>query len=797
MRAAVDRARRVASRRMLLVSAIAAALVLLAEPAAGAASDLFQNIGPASQLPQGALSDRYPLGHYELDHHFAAVKAGVLSGIDVSGIPPTIAWFLANTLWQLTAFLAHLTITVFTFAFSLDLVNGSPATGGAGALAPVSRAVGAVYQTTFGEPWMVVAILLASLWAIYQALVRRRYTETAGSLALSVVLVIVALAFVTQPQRTIGTASRWSNAMSGAFLSLTSKGTVSNQQQAKQNASDQLFALLVYQPWTVLQFGGLEHCVKAPVDQDDPQSVGVRPLATDPARDAQLSAQLRRSGQVQGDRKACVSNERKYAPHFLGFAGDQRDDQYEALKAGDTDKLPDADPGKRNGSYRLSAVDKPAADAMGKDGQYERLLLSLVLFVGELGAFLLLGALSIGVILAQVLVLLLVAFAPVALVIAVFPGRGHEFFLGWLTRLAAFLLRKAVYSLILAVLLAVTAAVGDASSNLGWLMAFGLQATFFWAVFLYRHQLAGHLTLATTGHSGRDDGTAKLVGLYAAARALKRLGPTCQPPPPPPPPSGQRSQPTAGPPGPGPGSPDLASGDGAPETGDASGAGDSGAPANTTGPAASTPPDPAGAGGPARPDADSGRVREANDEPRRVDTRPDRRHAQRPGGTVLDDRSATAPARRRAQRPAAARLAPASPPIDPTTVPDRAADRPAATAAGNPGPTMPTADHGGGRSRGDAHGSAADTSAGASTPLLRDLDADAQRLKPTAATDRAERSPSPATDRGSATSAAPSAAPAPAPVPRVKRRAVSTRDEVPADRYDDGPPELPASEERS
>ena len=41
-----------------------------------------------------------------------------------------------------------------------------------------------------------------------------------------------------------------------------------------------------------------------------------------------------------------------------------------------------------------------------------------------------LGALALGVILAQILLLSVLAFAPVALVVAVFPGRGHDFFRG-------------------------------------------------------------------------------------------------------------------------------------------------------------------------------------------------------------------------------------------------------------------------------------------------------------------------------------------------------------------------------
>ena len=501
-------------------------LVLVAHPLAHAASDVFQNVGPASQLQGGALADRYSLGNYALDHHFSAVSASLLGGVDVSGVPALIAYFLADVIWQLTAFLANALITLFTFAFSLDLVNGSQATGGAGALAPVSSAVRSIYASTFGAPWLVVGIVLAGLWAMWKALVQRRYVETAGALGLSVIFVVIALAFVTQPEQTICRASRWSNDMSAAFLSLSSNGSVGNEQQAKQQASDQLFHLLVYQPWVVLNFGGLEHCVKTPVNGSSPQSVAVRPLSADPARDAALSSQLSSGTQVQADGKLCINNENKYAGHFLLYApeSDQRNAEYDALSNADASKLPSSDPGR--GSYQLSAADKPAADAMGKGGQYERLLLAIVIFAGELGAFLLLGSLSVAVILAQVLVLLLLAFAPVALVIGVYPGRGHDFFRGWLSRLATFLLRKAIYSLILAVLLAVAAAVGDATSNLGWLLAFGLQGAFFWAVFLYRHQLTGQLTAATTGTAARaEDGTLRLASIYAATRFARRALP--------------------------------------------------------------------------------------------------------------------------------------------------------------------------------------------------------------------------------------------------------------------------------
>ncbi len=509
-------------RRVRIASWVALAGLLLAHPVARAASDVFSNVGPGSSTT--GLADRFPLGNYALDHHFDAVSASLTGGIDVSGVPPLIAYFLADVIWQLTAFIANAVITLFTFAFSLDLVNGSQATGGAGALAPVSNAVRSIYSSVFGAPWMVLAVTAAGLWAMWKALVQRRYAETAGALGLSLLFTVVALAFVTQPERTIGQASRWTNELSAAFLSLSNSGTLSNETQARQQASDQLYTLLVYQPWAVLNFGGLEHCVKTPL-KDPPQSVPVRPLSRNTGRDAQLSGQLRDGTQVQADGKACVNDANKYAAHFLAYPpeSDDRNAEYDALKNGDSSKLPDSDPAKKNGGYPLSGVDKPAADAMGKGGQYQRLLLAVVILIGELGAWLLLGALSIGVILAQVLVLLLLAFAPVALVAGIYPGRGHDLFRGWLARLATFLVRKAIYSLILAVLLAVVAALQDATSNLGWLLSFGLQALFLWAVFLYRHQLTAVATSATTGPAGGRAQGVSLPSLYWASRLSRVL----------------------------------------------------------------------------------------------------------------------------------------------------------------------------------------------------------------------------------------------------------------------------------
>jgi hypothetical protein len=505
-------------RRGALALGLALLLVALAHPPAGA-SDVWGNVGPGS----GGSLGRYPLSHYMLDQHFEAVSASLTGGVDVSGVPPMIAYFLASVIWSLTSFLACALISLFSFAFGLDLVNGSRATGGAGALGPVAQAIHSIYASVFGAPWLVLAVSVVGIWAMWKALVQRRYSETAGALGLSLIYVVAALFFVAVPGKTIGAASEWTNRMSVAFLSVASQGSPSSGAAARENGARQLFDLLVAKPWAVLEFGGLEHCVLAGTGAEDadPVSVAVRPLSPDPSEDAALARRLAAGTGVSTGRKVCVNDANRYGPHFLrfGIGTEERSAEYDALDHGDSSRLPDADPERRG--YRLDVADKPATDAMEEGGQYQRLLLAIVVFVGELGAFCLLGSLSVGVILTQILLLLLLAFAPVALVAAAIPGRGHAFFRGWLEKLAGFLLRKAAYSLVLAVLLAVNGALAAATDSLGWLMSFGLQALFFWAVFLQREALAGGLVGIATGPSapGRE-ASLRLLALYYGARAV-------------------------------------------------------------------------------------------------------------------------------------------------------------------------------------------------------------------------------------------------------------------------------------
>ena len=245
--------------------------------------------------------------------------------------------------------------------------------------------------------------------------------------------------------------------------------------------------------------------------------------------------QLQTAGHVESASKACVENTARYPRHFLAYApgSDDRDAEYEALNHADPDRLPDSDPTKHTATYQPAVIDKPVTDAMEKGGQDQRLLLALLITAGELGALMLLGSLAVSVVLAQIIVLLLACFSPVALVAAIVPGRGHRAFTSWAGLLAQYVVRKAAYSLVLAIVLAVLSALQDATTNLGWLLSFGLQALLLWTVYLQRHTLAGQLTSTLTGdQSHRDAQLRRLLGLRAAQRTIthaRRRHPTPTP----------------------------------------------------------------------------------------------------------------------------------------------------------------------------------------------------------------------------------------------------------------------------
>jgi hypothetical protein len=440
---------------------VATVSLTLAAPTAALAeyrgTDIWGNIAPTDHAV--GLADKYPLSFYGLDYHVDGPSVG-LGGIGTGDVPAMIAQFIASLLFQITVWLTNVVLDIFDWAFSVDLINGP-----SGALIPIGNATQNLYANTLGPTFLVAAILILGMWAMHKALVQRRFPDATSGLAVSVLLVVIAMLLILKPEATIGRFSEMTNTLSDALLA----GATGDSTGARTHAEDHLFQTFVYNPWVALEFGGLTHCVGAARDKDG----FPKPVPPNTA------------GATCIDHVHAHNGVGGYAPRFLENppGSDERDQMYEALKNGESNPTW---PG-----WRITKADAPGVDIQQAGGAFQRLALAVLIFAGTLGAVLLLGMLAFAALLAQVIALALLAFAPAALLAGVIPGWGHKLFRGWLSKLGIALFIKAVYSLILAILIGVSLALDAAAGAVSYLFAFGLQAAFFWMVFLKRKALAG------------------------------------------------------------------------------------------------------------------------------------------------------------------------------------------------------------------------------------------------------------------------------------------------------------------
>src|ERR1044072_334426 len=199
-------------------------------------TDILSNISPQSQL-NGGLIDKYPLSAFSLDYHVEGPEVtdtdlgpiDVPTGISTGDIPSLILQVLASIIWAITSFFVHLTIVLFSWAFSLDLLNGQN-----GAMAPIGRAIKNLYSGSLGTEWFIAGITALGIWATWKMIGQRKMAEGFAGIGKSLVFVLIAMFFVFQPQQTIGQFSAWANSLSVLFLSGTQTGELGALQPEKQ-----------------------------------------------------------------------------------------------------------------------------------------------------------------------------------------------------------------------------------------------------------------------------------------------------------------------------------------------------------------------------------------------------------------------------------------------------------------------------------------------------------------------------------------------------------------------------------
>jgi hypothetical protein len=490
-------------RRRSIAGALGLALVLtlLPETFAGAeyrGTDMWANLVPEGP---GGLADKHPISYFQLDYHVKGIDVG-LGGVDANDQTSQIIHLFANCIFMILIFFMKVAISAFDWAFNVDIIGGRK-----GTLTPVGKATEDLWKTTF-LPFLKTAILFLGIWFIYK-LVSRKFSEGGVGILRAFILCSIALVIIFNTQSTVGAASALSKQLAGSIASSTTGAN------GGVDVSDRLFRTFIYEPWAVLNFGGLEHCV----DWGRKDADGFPKQA---------------SALTKPGNKECRNNvvpkngEGGYAQRFLRYpAGSAaRKREYTALVNARIPKdeaagtvmvpgiTPNVDPDQFAG-YQVDKADAPAVDMMQAEGALQRLGFVCLLAIGIMGAIGLLGLICLASLFAQVGLLACLLVTPVMALAAIFPAT-HGIFFTWAKWGGRFAIAWVMYAILLAITLGVSNAVMAFGSVSGYLPVFVFQGVLFGGLFIKRRPLVEAFTSRKDYHR-MESKTKSFVGGTATA----------------------------------------------------------------------------------------------------------------------------------------------------------------------------------------------------------------------------------------------------------------------------------------
>jgi len=419
----------------------------------------------------GALSHPHQITRYGFDVH-------IDTGVDnIAGNISAMLQSVVGLGWLGLLFVVKGVTLLLEWSFSLDLLSE--------AMAGVKQALGRLHRDVFGEAWFLAAISAAGLWAIWRGFVQRKTIQTATGLAATVALMVVALVIINNPADTVGRANQLANQSSLGIVSGATTGSVSGSASGFGEAMTRVFDQAVLRPWCAMEFSDVGFCMTNPrkaIPRDD--------LPDDP----EIAEAWATSPTV--------------ADMFLAFEPngednvDQRNQIYEEWKDNDGERL-------------QAVVRMQKESATGP-----RIALFCLIAIGMLGMICLFGWIGLRLLGYAVMSLILVLFAPIALLMAAFGDSGRQSFVGWAKRLLGALIAKAVYAIFLALVLIASAALAELDS-LGFIAVWLLQTVFWWTLFLKRDDIIGFASAPGLDTDKAHAGPGALQRLYYAQQGMR------------------------------------------------------------------------------------------------------------------------------------------------------------------------------------------------------------------------------------------------------------------------------------
>jgi hypothetical protein len=374
--------------------------------------------------------------------------------------------------WVALVAITHALVVMFEWSYSLNLLGGDA----------MGQATHALHRAglTFTDPWMALALSIASALTAYHGLVRRRVAQSVGEALSGLAMIAAALWVIANPVGTIGALARLADEAAIGTLAATADGTGEPPQATLAVSTSGLFGAAVTAPWCYLEFGNVGWC-------ENPQRLDPR------LRQAALAIAARLRSSCQS---ACVgrTESQALAARLLGEAR-TNGQLFLALPANELERnstkargtLLNVLCGGGEGADKCRGPTAEQAEFRSERGTDSRIMGLLTIWLGALGMLLLFGSLAVRLLVAGAAALLYLLLAPAVALAPALGESGRSVFSAWFARLLVACVSKLTYSLLLGVLLSVTHVLLGLTA-LGWWAQWCLVSAFWWTAFAKRRR---------------------------------------------------------------------------------------------------------------------------------------------------------------------------------------------------------------------------------------------------------------------------------------------------------------------
>ena len=430
-----------------------------------------------------------PTGDYAFDVH---INTGVANA---GNYLSEVVQNAAQWGWMLLVAIVHGVIVMLEWCYTVDLLESS-------AMRAVTKGLSET-QATFTRPWLVLALAVAAVLALYHGIVRRQVTETLGQAMLMGVMMLAGFWVIVNPLGTVGALGAWANEAGLGTLGAVVAGTPAAPDRTLAESMEGVFSGTIGGPWCYMEFGNVRWC-------DEPKSLDSRlqaagrqiaakdqatigPKSAEELRDAKTNGELFLALPANGEQRNSIN---EYGP-FKNEVG-----LFNVLCGGSEEPCHGA------------TADE--AEFRTQHGTAARVIGLFLIWIGVLGMVLLLGYLALHLLGAAIASLFLLLLAPAAVIAPALGDGGRGVFKRWAAWLLGAVCSKLIFSFLLGVVLLMQQTLMKLT-EFGWWAQWLLVSAMWWGAFLKRRHVLGFV------HGQHRSGHASGSLLQNARRAREKL----------------------------------------------------------------------------------------------------------------------------------------------------------------------------------------------------------------------------------------------------------------------------------